>query len=382
MQDLDERILNLDERIGTNGPDRLRGAADTILYTLGGNDQLTSVGGGADFQILFGGPGNDVYRIGNGHYAAVFDTAGNDRLEIVGIPFFDQDANAFVARIDGRHIGAVNEDTGTEVYLLNVGQSSINQIVLDDAVVSLAELLQALPTLDGFVGNLRWEELAQFGYTAPSTPVINQTLTATATREAQLVRDPGAPPPDGGGGSGGGSGSNGGGPPDDGGPGGLGEGLSVAEARVVALLYEGALDRNGVFDEGAPGVDFWIDRREGPVTLEDGRVLPQLSESQLALFFLAAPEFRAKFGEALDPGAPTYLEDEGFVLTLYQNLLDRDPLIDDRAGFDFWFGRLQDPGVGRDDLLLSFVKSNENAADLPIIDTLTEVAPGDWDFVG
>jgi hypothetical protein len=119
----------------------------------------------------------------------------------------------------------------------------------------------------------------------------------------------------------------------------------------VALLYEAALDRDGAIDTG--GLNFWIDRREAGAT------------------FLAAPEFTALAGpaEALSDGA--------LVELLYRNVLARDG---ETAGIDFWTGALAAPGFGRPELLLAFANSAENVSGSPVLDTLDEVAPGEWGF--
>ncbi|MEL6311357.1 MAG: DUF4214 domain-containing protein, partial [Pseudomonadota bacterium] len=66
--------------------------------------------------------------------------------------------------------------------------------------------------------------------------------------------------------------------------GGTGAGLSAEEARCIAYLYEAGLDRDGDID--LPGLNFWIDAREGG-----------LDENQVAQAFLDSPEFAAAFGE-------------------------------------------------------------------------------------
>ncbi len=145
-----------------------------------------------------------------------------------------------------------------------------------------------------------------------------------------------------------------------------GDGLTVAEAQRVAYLYEAALDRDGDID--LPGLNFWIDAREG----EDG-----FSIVEVAGFFLDNPEFRAAFGEALDPTAPDYLDDFALVTALYENVLDREA---DEAGRDFWLSVLERPDVDRAQLVLFFADSPENLTGSAFIADLEEVTPGDWAF--
>jgi hypothetical protein len=140
--------------------------------------------------------------------------------------------------------------------------------------------------------------------------------------------------------------------------------LDAVGAREVAYLYEAAFGREG----DAEGVSYWIEEREGG-----------LSRTELARLFLASPEFEARFGEALDPADPAYLDDDAFVGVLYGNVLDRAP---DGEGFDFWLDALAEPEVGREDVLLAFATSPENVAGSPGVETLAEVSDGVWDFTG
>lgn len=140
---------------------------------------------------------------------------------------------------------------------------------------------------------------------------------------------------------------------------GLGQGLSVDDAKIVARLYEAGLDRNGVFDLG--GLNFWIDERENG-----------LSERDLAFAFINSIEFAESFGP------PESFDNRGFVQVLYRNVLNREG---EEGGVVFWTGELDRPEVDRADMLLAFAESPENVAGTPLVDTLTEVSPGMWDFV-
>lgn len=167
----------------------------------------------------------------------------------------------------------------------------------------------------------------------------------------------GAPGPDVGGDSGGGGG---GGEPADPPTGGvLGAGLSEAEAETVAYLYEAGLNRNGEIDR--PGLNYWIDQREAGLT-----------ERDLATAFLQSAEFAAAFGD------PDKLSDQALVEVLYRNVLDREGEAD---GIAFWTGQVAQEEFDRADLLLAFAGSGENVAGSPFVETLEEIAPGDWDFV-
>lgn len=142
-------------------------------------------------------------------------------------------------------------------------------------------------------------------------------------------------------------------------PGEIGAGLGAEDARQVAYLYEAGLDRDGVID--GPGLNFWIDAREGGIT-----------PRALAEAFLASDEFEVAFG------APETLSDRALVEQLYQNVLER---AGEEAGIDFWTGQLAQPGFDRRDLLIAFAESPENIAGSPAVADLVEVVPGQWDFL-
>ncbi|MGF1554041.1 MAG: DUF4214 domain-containing protein [Paracoccaceae bacterium] len=149
----------------------------------------------------------------------------------------------------------------------------------------------------------------------------------------------------------------GGGSDDDGGAG--DDAVDLADARLVALLYEAALDRDGAIDE--EGLNFWIDERE------DG-----LSETALAQAFLDSEEFADVVGD------PATLDDDALVRALYLNVLGREG---DAGGVDFWTDALAGADFGRDDLLLAFASSTENRTLSDVDDRLIEIADGVFGFV-
>ncbi|MGJ8606191.1 MAG: DUF4214 domain-containing protein [Marivita sp.] len=135
----------------------------------------------------------------------------------------------------------------------------------------------------------------------------------------------------------------------------------------VARLYEAALDRDGqylAFD----GFNFWIDKAEGGA---DFRVL--------SAAFLNSPEFRTKFGDAFDMGAPDYLSNVAFIDALYDSVLGRDG--GTGAGRQFWIDKLEIGNGNRSAVLRDFAESPENIANtLPLINDLFEASDGYWVF--
>ena len=136
-------------------------------------------------------------------------------------------------------------------------------------------------------------------------------------------------------------------------------GLTQDEVIEIALLYETGLDRDGDID--LEGLNFWIDETEGG-----------LSREALAGFFLMSDEFAAAFG------APDTLSDSAYVDTLYQNTLGRAA---DDEGFDFWLAQLTEESLSRERVLLEFAVSVENRETLDFVETVQEVAVGEWAFV-
>ena len=131
-----------------------------------------------------------------------------------------------------------------------------------------------------------------------------------------------------------------------------------AAAQQLALLYEAGLDRDGNID--TPGLNFWIDAREG------GQSLRGISQA-----FLDSREFTVAFGD-IDA-----LTDRALVEQLYRNVLDR---AGEPGGVEFWTGRLAD-GVSRAVMLIAFARSPENVGTSAFVEDLAEVSPGVWDFV-
>jgi len=145
----------------------------------------------------------------------------------------------------------------------------------------------------------------------------------------------------------------------------LGEGaegfrVTTSEARLVARLFEIGLDRDG--DLRPAGINHWIDAREGG-----------LSQEQLAFAFLRSDEFADSFG------APEMLSERALVEQLFLNGLDRPGRPE---GIDHWTAALGDPDFSRGDLLIAFADSLEKREALDLVESLVEVAPGEWDFAG
>jgi hypothetical protein len=99
-------------------------------------------------------------------------------------------------------------------------------------------------------------------------------------------------------------------------------------------LYQAAFART----PDQPGVRYWT------WELDDGMPLEDVAEG-----FLSSEEFARTYGSDLS--------DRAFVEEIYENVLQRAP---DDSGYDYWLGRLDEPGTTRADVLIGFSESPEN----------------------
>jgi hypothetical protein len=76
------------------------------------------------------------------------------------------------------------------------------------------------------------------------------------------------------------------------------------------------------------------------------------SLTDLAIGFMAAPEFASKYGN---------LSDSQFIVQLYRNVLHRDP---DSGGLDFWTQHLMRHDLSRAETVVQFSESFENGQNM------------------
>lgn len=158
-------------------------------------------------------------------------------------------------------------------------------------------------------------------------------------------------------------------------------GITRADGQRVARLYEAGLDRDGEID--LPGLNFWIDVLEGGTDIRS-----------IAGAFLDSDEFQGKAEAFLSDGTDLtdanvrdslVFSNDDFVAYLYENVLDREF---DVPGRDFWVSVLeqfesnpQTAQQARERLLLAFADSDENVEGSPLIESLNEIARGEWGYV-
>lgn len=316
---------------GEDGADRLEGGAgDDTLFGGTGDDQLS---GGEGNDILYGEAGADILRGGAGDdqlYGGVendtlYGDAGNDRLY----------ADAGDDRLEGgAGDDALHGDVGNDVLLGGSGRDQLfggpgndrleggdgddrleggenEDILLGGAGNDLLIGGASNDMLDGGAG------VDTAGSTHARRQVALEWLPEGGAYELRLTGADG----------------------DD-----LLTGIETLRfidgwldlessglASSAARLYGAALGR-------APdviGLGYWTSRLEGGESLSD-----------IAVGFLTAPEFAARYG---NPDA------RGFVTLLYENVLDRAP---DSGGMDYWLGQLG-AGQSRAQVLTGFSESAE-----------------------
>lgn len=119
------------------------------------------------------------------------------------------------------------------------------------------------------------------------------------------------------------------------------EGAAAARVARFYQVYFNRLPEDG-------GLTFWTG-----VVRDD----PALTDRALAAAFFAAGEYTALYGGLGEADA---------VRALYENVLGREA---DQAGFDFWFGLVEDPdnGFGIDDLGRQFANAPETVASFALL---------------
>ncbi|WP_299371538.1 DUF4214 domain-containing protein [uncultured Tateyamaria sp.] len=353
------------ELIGEWDAEVVGGAEDNIFVTDLGDDTLIS-GGGND--TLNGGGGDDIYTIDprTMNTVEIFDSAGNDTLEILDYPGLDV-MNFVVAGGTITHQSVHGHNTvmqmnGAVPQIETVRFTGLNndgspRFQNDLALVTTQAAFTRLDALyAGTDGDnvITAPSIPVGGVTAPWGLIFGNgghddiTLSSTFTFDAL-------------GGSGndtiraqgdqaatmlGGSGNDmligaGGGDAMLGQTGNdvlLGEALEVGlvaeEAGQAYRMYQAALGRTP--DTG--GHYTWTERLvEGGFTLDS-----------MANAFVNSVEFGTRFG-----GTDT----EGFVRLMYNNVLGRDP---DAAGAAGWADRLDNQGWTRAEVVLRFSESTEN----------------------
>ncbi|MEQ9642670.1 MAG: calcium-binding protein [Alphaproteobacteria bacterium] len=183
--DLPEIIAG--EQVGTAGNDSFSTMLNSIVFGLAGNDSFTgqvSTGTGPTFV---GGAGNDFYDILNGSNIIVADHGGgDDTLRALGIGP-DRD-NTFGATIDGgRHLLLFDEDSDTEVLVLNWLDPDlmIETYIGAGGIAYSTAQVQALIS-DGDpqdLGDLTWEQQSEGEFTTAEI----RTLIADATARADAL---------------------------------------------------------------------------------------------------------------------------------------------------------------------------------------------------
>ena len=118
-----------DEKIGTPGDDNITGSNLEIIYSLQGNDTLSSSLSFDSANILVGGSDSDRYQVADDSGAIVLENgnSGGDRLTATGIGFNRE--TSLVVTIDNRHLVGVDVESMQWVIIID-WQRPENQIEL------------------------------------------------------------------------------------------------------------------------------------------------------------------------------------------------------------------------------------------------------------
>ncbi len=165
-------IGNFSEVLGTEGADNLVGSNLEHLYSLEGDDTLSTVEGslpgGIDTITLVGGSGDDWYEVSNNSGAIIFENgdSDNDVGRATGIGFFSN--TSLSLEIDnGRHLYVLDTESNQRALLLNwqVPENRIESFELADGTFSYQDVIDNFRNLPGYLGSVTWEEaIAQFGF--------------------------------------------------------------------------------------------------------------------------------------------------------------------------------------------------------------------------
>ncbi|WP_269615669.1 hypothetical protein [Prochlorococcus marinus] len=153
-------IPGYSEEFGTANSDSLYGSGNEIVWGLGGDDTLQKIqwtAGKNDNNFLFGGSGNDTYRIKQGDTTYIYEAPnhGYDKL------YLESDfTNGYAIKIDNRHLIAydnVNDlENLTAIVVLDAENGE--EVNFAGTAYSTNDFLNLLPSFPGYLGNFSWEE--------------------------------------------------------------------------------------------------------------------------------------------------------------------------------------------------------------------------------
>lgn len=185
------------EVLGTDSNDNITGSDLQIIYSLKGDDNLSSSFGslseGEDSTFLIGGSGADRYTVENNSSIAILDNgnSSNDILNVSGIGF-NRDTS-FLAEIDSRHL-YIGDILSNQYVLLIDWQQPQNRIEtaqLSDVTVTYDEIFNNFRQLEGYEGNFSWEQLEalgelDLGRLGLSSSSINNSISQVVARSIEL----------------------------------------------------------------------------------------------------------------------------------------------------------------------------------------------------
>ena len=180
-------VLRFPETIGTPDDDFLTGSENRIIFGLAGND--TFVGGfGQAFQIFVGGEGADTYIASNQSAITVGENGNSAGDTVIATGIGLTRDTSFALTIDGRHLLAADTASGQVVYVGDFLEpaSRIETIHIAEGIFTFDQLVNQLFSAPGFLGDVAWESLGQFGQQSLSTAEVNEAIEFYTGRAAEL----------------------------------------------------------------------------------------------------------------------------------------------------------------------------------------------------
>lgn len=322
-------VNGISHYVGTGHSDTIRKSGTSFLFTLQGDDVLSSrVYSANSVPWLIGGSGNDTYK--NTAMMFIADAGGgNDTLEFPSMSYTEfLVTTLYTVTVDNRHVVISNGFTGVYVFDYQTEASRIENVKFSDgSVISFDAMLNYIAGNGGHSGNVTMTELLSVNGPVSSAAVENiqslinnyQTYNAQYEAAADFSRA-----------------------------------AETADAQKIARLYQAAFDRTPDVD----GLNNWIDHWENNMT-----------DSQIASAFTSSAEFDLLYG--------TNVSNSDYVTALYRNALDREP---DTAGHAGWVGQLDGGHLSREQVLIHFSESEENKEKTAPTFESMRASNGNWTF--
>ena len=189
--------------VGSNGDDDLIARGDTVLFGLRGDDHLRAAPH-TDYNLMFGGPGDNVYEAANGAAITIINEGGGyDTLVADGLGLDRPDT--YVATVEGGHVVALDTLSGQQVTVTHWQDPAqrIEEFRLADGVYDYATVRDAIFDSPNYLGEFSMSDMVDFGMMPPGTTgsMVDEArehygeLEQTLMGQADLLDDQPSPGP-------------------------------------------------------------------------------------------------------------------------------------------------------------------------------------------